>query len=240
MTTKPLPPMGQDPSIIEGQHVRAGFTPRMQGIRQNRSLTNLQVAEEVVNLWTEVNTKLQTLYVDLQTRRRARLESLEGLVPLGPAVPDGASPADVAVIQQAFRVALAQAREAMPTRAHDPSGPTPLRREHGTLDAMLADAERFDDDTLRRAVLTAAYETGNMKLLRGWTDLIGVTSQVEEYAELQSAIAGQGQAGSWNMTVFRPLAPPPEVADLERLRAAEEAAVLQRVRGSVAATRYRN
>ncbi len=236
MTVTPLPPMGQDPSIIEGQRVRSRFAPEAQAIRQNRSLSERQVLEQIVALWQSTNARLSELYDDLQRRRHARLEALAGLVPLGPSVPADASPADAAVIQQAFRVALAQARNAMPSPQHQGSI-QPLTPDVNTLDGMLADAERFDDDMLRRAVLTAAHETGNMKLVRRWTDLMGVTNLVEEYSALQDAVSGRGQSGSWNYTVFKPLPAPQEAADLERLNAAESAAAHARVQD---ATRLEN
>lgn len=238
MTTTPLPPMGQDPSILRGQEIRAAFTRDAQATRQNRSLSDREAAEQIVALWTTTNEQLNGLFEDLQTRRRARLAALADVVPLGPAVPSDASPADAAVIHQAFRAALAQARGAMPAPATTP-GIGPLARDNDTLDAMLADAERFNDDNLRRAVLTAAHEAGHMKLVQRWTDLMGVTAAVEEYSELQRAVAGLGPAGGWNRTIFRPLPPPAEVAQLERLKAADDAAAARRVQDAAAMQMHR-
>jgi hypothetical protein len=225
--TKPLPPMGEDPSVVEGQQVRNDFTSQAQSIRSNRSLTDLQVAEQVVGLWTRTNDKLAELYQDLQARRQARLDSLESLVPLGPAVPADASPADAAVLHQAFRAALAEAREVMPASAE--SGVQRLTSPAGTLDSMLADAEKFDDDNLRRAVLTAAFEAGHMQIVRRWTDLAGVTDKLDEFHDLQLAVAGRGIAGSWNYTVFSPVPAPAEISELPRLQAAQQAAAAARV-----------
>lgn len=101
--SKPLPPMGEDPSIVKGQQVRAGYNAGLQAIRENRSLNELQVAEQVVAARENTNSQLSTLFVDLQKRRQARLDVLETLVPLGPAIPAGASAADTAVLHQAFR-----------------------------------------------------------------------------------------------------------------------------------------
>jgi hypothetical protein len=235
--TKPLPPMGEDPSIVKGQQIRHEFPPQAQSIRSDRSLTDLQAAEQVVDLWTRTNDKLTELYRDLQRRRQARLDALETLVPLGPAVPSDASAADAAVLHQAFRSALAEARQAMPARAED--GMQRIDTTTTTLDSMLADAEKFDDDNLRRAVLTAAFEAGHMQIVRRWTDLMGVTQQLDEFHELQRAVAGQGLAGSWNFTVFSPLRPPEEVAKLERLRAEQERAAQFRAEQVAAANRYR-
>jgi hypothetical protein len=230
----PMAQMGEDPSVREGQQVREQFTASAQAIRQNASLTDLQVAEKVVETWTSCNAQLARLYDDLQSRRRARLADLEKTVPLGPAIPADASQADVAVLQQAFRTALAQARAAAPSQAGDPSLP-PIQTDHATLDAMLADAERFDDDNLRRAVLTASYEGGYMSLVRNWTDMKGLTAQLDEFAELQQAIAGLGIYGQWNFTTFSPIPAPSEVAALPGLQRAHEAAA--RVRAAYSSQR---
>lgn len=233
----PLPPMGQDPSVLAGQQVRADFTTNGQAIRQNVSLNDLQVAEQIVALWESSNTKLASQYEDLQSRRRARLAALDTVVPLGPAIPANASPADAAVLQQAFRAALAQARGALPASASPAAGTVSrIGLDTDSLDGMLADAERFDDDNLRRAVLTAAHEAGFMGIVRRWTDLMGVTDQLEEFVELQQAIAGGGIYGSWNYTTFAPIPAPDEVANLPRLQAAQEAATRARSGTAQAAT----
>jgi hypothetical protein len=236
-TTKPLPPMGQDPSILKGQQIRNEFAPHAQSIRANRSLTDLQVAEQVVDLWTRTNETLSELYQDLQRRRQARLDALENLVPLGPAIPADASAADRAVLHQSFRAALAEARGLMP---QTPTiGNVSGISSGSTLDAMLADAEKFNDDNLRRAVLTAAFEGGHMQVVHQWTDLMGVTKQLDEFYELQHAVAGRGIAGSWNYTVFSPVRAPAEVAELPRLQAAQEAAAQARAQQVVVETRRR-
>lgn len=234
MSTKPMPVMGEDPSVTAGQQVRADFTDQAQKLRQDQRLTDLQAAEQITQLWSSSNASLAKLYEDLQSRRRARLAALDSIVPLGPNVPAGASPADAAVLQQAFRSALAQARAAMP--ASSTSGGGNLSRlgpvDTDTLDGMLADAERFDDDNLRRAVLTAAYEGGYMGIVRRWSDLMGVTAQLDEYTELQDALAGQGIWGQWNYTTFAPLPAPDEVANLPRLQAAQEVTARVRAQAS--------
>lgn len=241
-TAKPLPPMGQDPSIVEGQEVRAQFLALVPSIRQNQSLNNLAAAEQITAEWNKTNEKLGELFQDLQRRRQARLDALETTVPLGPAIPAGASAADSAVLHQAFRSALSEARNAVPAQPAGGGNVGPLSvgsTQTKTLDGMLADAEKFDDDNLRRAVLTAAFEGGHMQLVRKWTDLMGASGQLDEYHELRRAIEGQGTAGGWNFTVFRALPAPPEVAQLSQLRAAEEAESLTRAQASAAANRYR-
>lgn len=234
MKTQPLPPMGQDPSILAGQQTRGTYTANAQDIRRSPSLSDMQAAEQIVALWNAANDTLSSLFEDLQARRQARIDELSTIVPLGPNVPADASAADAAVIQQSFRAALAEARAALPSTPND-GNITPIRQD-GTLDAMLADAEKFNDDTLRRAVLTAAYENGHMNLVRRWTDLMGVTSEIAELGELQEAHAGQGMAGQWNYTVFQPLPTPSELGDLERMRAAEQAAADARVLRTVNGT----
>ena len=237
--TSPLPPMGQDPSIVRGQQLRAAFTPQAQAIRADVSLDELAACEKVILLWSGINDELATLYQDLQSRRQARLNYLETIVPVGPNIPAGTSPADTVVLNAAFRTALAEARNAVSDFGRDVSGGgniTPLANSSaGTLAAMLTDAEKFDDDNLRRAVLTAALEQGRTDIVQTWTDKMGVTDQLAELADLRRAIAGEGIAGQWNFTVFEPLPEPDECDQLPRLIAARNAATEARVQMAVKA-----
>ena len=70
--------------------------------------------------------------------------------------------------------------------------------------------------------LTAAFEGGYMSLVRDWTDMKGLTGQLDEYAELQQAIAGGGIYNSWNFTTFGQIPAPSEVAALPDLQRAQE------------------
>lgn len=226
-TTKPLPPTAQDPAIIEGQQIKAGFVPAAQAIRMNRSLDELESAQQVVDLWNRTNERLAELFNDLTARRQARLADLESTVPLGPPITAKMSDADKALMQQAFRAALAEARSAPAEERGREPGSIPLVQDRSakrTLAGMLADAERFDDDIFRRAVLTAAFEDGDMRVVRSYTDMHGLTGQLQEYYDLQNALAGVGTDGSWNYVAFALIRPPHEVAELPRLIEARQAA----------------
>lgn len=226
MKVGPLPPIAQDPSIVRGQQIKAAFTPSIQNVRKNRSLDQLAVAEEITRIWETSNAELAKLYTDLQNRRQARIQVLETLVPLGPAIPAGASAADTALLQQTFRAALAEARDAAAkstsenvTIANQTTPGLPSLRPTATsLQAMLADAEKFNDDNLRRAVLTAAWEAGEMSIVRAWTDQMGVTGKLDEFGELLAAVEGRGLAGSWNFTALSQIPAPSEVSQLDNLR----------------------
>lgn len=232
MTTQPMPPMGQDKAVLRGQELRQQFTEAVFSIRSDNRLTDLDVARRITTLYEDTNAKLAALFEDMQARRRARLADLETTVPLGPDIPANASPADKAVMFQAFRSALEQARQTVTQPAgmsNTDLTPIPSPSDRNTLASMLDDAERFDDDALRRAVLTVAYERGDMRLVISWAEQHGVADQLNEFAELSSAIAGHGIAGHWNATVFAPIRPaPPEVANLPRLEAAQQAQVSER------------
>ncbi|HWK92625.1 MAG TPA: hypothetical protein VNR17_10245, partial [Luteimicrobium sp.] len=118
----------------------------------------------------------------------------------------------------AFRSALTQARDAT------------------DLSALLADAERFDDDTLRRAVLTVAVDDGQLGLVRRWTDRAGVTDQFEELVALREALAGRGMSALWDHKIFTPLGRPREAFDLPALEAADQAS--RQARAQARSTTY--
>jgi hypothetical protein len=207
--TTPMPPMAKDPAITGGAQVRAAFTAQAAKIRGDSNLSDIAKAEAVTNAWDASNAELARLYDDLQSRRRTRLAVLEKLVPVGPNIPADSSPADATVLRQAFRAALTEARDASPDRKIE----------------LLADAEKFDDDNLRRAVTTAAFEQSQTQVVRRWTDAAGLTDRLEEMFELQKAIAGQGFDNLYVTPALSKIANPDEVSALPGLIAARDAAV---------------
>lgn len=205
MASKPLPPIATDPSITAGQAIHAAFPGTVSAIRGNPDLSDLAQAEKITAAWEVANVELSRLYVNLQERRRARLSDVEALVPSGPNVPAGASPADAALLRQLFRQALTEARMA----------------SAGERAAMLADAEQYDDDILRRASLTAMSESGDyddQRAVAAWAETNGVASEWAEIASLRDGLAGRNFD---NLTVVQALgqiSPPAEVAQLPRFR----------------------
>lgn len=241
-TTKPLPPTAQDPTILEAQQIKANFVPNAQAIRSRLDIDEVQSAQNVVDLWTASNERLAALYNDLTARRQARLDDIEKLVPLGPPVDPTASPADAAVLQQAFRAALTEARNApvVSGARNDPSSnvrPLNSNASRGTLSGMLADAEAFDDDILRRAVLTAAMENDQRGIVDAYAEMHGFADQLEEFGDLQRALEGYGIEGQWTFIAFGLIPAPPEVDALPRLIAARQAA---RAASIAASAGYRN
>jgi hypothetical protein len=210
--------------------IRDDFGRFAQATRRDVNQTDLQVAQKITNAWTDANQQISTLYQQLQAARRARIEVLEQTVPIGPGIPADASPADATVMNQAFRAALERARNAkQPQAAQTISSGTSTGYDPETLTGMLIDAEKFNDDTLRRAVLTAAVETGQTNLVRSWTDKMGLTSQLDELERLTSATAGRGFDGVWDYKAFTPIPKPDEVSKLIDLEKAEQVATQARV-----------
>jgi hypothetical protein len=207
--TSPMPPIPEDPSFIEGQRLQAEYTAQSQAIRGDFGITDVAKAQQIVALWEATNARLSALYVDLQNRRQARIDVLEKIVPLGPGIAAGTSPADAAVLHQAFRSALAEAS------ASDFAG----RR------TMLADAERFDDDCLRRATLTAAVDVSDVNLIKSWVQMRGDGALLDELVQLREAIAGRSL---WNFKLAQTLgalAKPQEAFALAGLVAARDVAI---------------
>jgi hypothetical protein len=206
--TTPLPPMAKDPAITGGAQVRRAFTAQAAKIRGDSNLSDIAKAQGISDLWDASNAELARLYQDLQSRRRARLAVLEKLVPVGPNIPADASPADATVLRQAFRAALTEARDASPDRKIE----------------LLADAEKFDDDNLRRAVITAAFEQSQTQVLQRWTDSMGLTDRLDEMFELQKALIGRGFSNLYVTQALSKIPQPDEASALPSLIAARDAA----------------
>lgn len=211
MRTSPLPaPLNTDPAFIAAKDAAATYMAAAAGVRGDMRLTDLAKAEQITQLWEDANASISAAWQDLTARRTARLAELQSLVPIGPNVPADASAADAAVLHQIFRAALDQARKA--------DGEPGLR-------AMLADAQRFNDDTARRAVLTVAIDAGQPRIVQEWCEQVGLSAELAELVSLRSTLAGHGDIAGrlFETQGFRLLARPGEVLALPGLlRAAEQ------------------
>ncbi|MGO1054517.1 hypothetical protein [Crossiella sp. CA198] len=208
-----LGPVRDDPAVQAGYAAQDAYLTCIQEIRENWSgdLDELAQAEQIVTAYEALLAELDRLRTDLHDRRRARLTELETLVPVGAGVPEDASAADAAVLNAAFRTALEKARDA---------GGSKARRE------LLAEAERYNDDTLRRGVLTAAFEAGELDTLNDWarahTDLD--EGFATELRTLRGQLAGTIRAdAAWEQQALRAPRRPQEVFSLPTLRSAREA-----------------
>lgn len=213
MTPKPMPVHpNEDPAHLAARESKARFTEQSKAVRGNFDLSDLAKAEHLEVLYETHLAELENAFIELTDRRRTRLTYLEDLVPVGPGIPDGTSAADRAVLMTAFRGAYATAQGA---------GGRPERER------LLAEAERFDDDAMRRAVLTVAIDSGETELLRAWSEQHVETSRyMEEVAKLRNLLGGLGASTelAFQGQDFRPERKPAELNDLPVLRAARDAA----------------
>src|SRR4051794_39715584 len=107
----PLPPINEIPKVIAADQMRGDYYQQVTAIR-SRSGDDIAKAQHVVAAWQELNAALAVGLEEVLGQRRARAQWLESQVPFGPPVPDSASDADRAVLLQAFRTVLAEARVA--------------------------------------------------------------------------------------------------------------------------------
>jgi hypothetical protein len=208
--TSPMPPVPEDPAYLEGQQVKAAFAEQSQRIREDFGITDVAKAEQITAAWEAANATLAGLWRDLQARREARIDELEALIPVGPGVPPNTSPADTAVLMQAWRGALARAQEAEPK----------------ALEKMFDEATRFDDDVVLRAVLTVSRDDFGGGIVRKWAALNGVTDTFEELSGLYDEINGPS---IWRLPLHLALDPiekPQEAWDLPSLTASRDASLL--------------
>lgn len=208
MAPEPLPTHDQDPDITAAREAQATYLVAAQEARSSYRLSDLAKAEAVDAAYTTYLGKLQGAWDGLQTRRRARLDHLEQLVPIGPGIPADATPADRAVLMTAFRAAF--------DKANATDRPGRVR--------MLQDAERWDDDAARRGALTAIVDSSEWHAIRDWAGQhLTTASYLEEVRELRAALAGTSTKPDHRLAVqaCRPVRAPQEV-QLIRLRDAAE------------------
>jgi hypothetical protein len=212
-----LPPVREDKAVQGGYAAKQKYTARLREIRDDLDLSEFVKAEQLAKAHEKLLGELDRLRTDLHDRRTARLATLKAKVPLGAGVPADASPADKAVLNASFRTALERAREA---------GSPQARR------TLLVDAQRYDDDTLRRGVLTAAFELNELDTVGDWvrehTNLYGREDFLQELrtlrGQLESTITIDRQ---WEMQALGVPRPPQEMANLPALRAQRDADLAQ-------------
>ena len=206
----PLPPAQADPAVQAGLAAQQAYNTRMAEIQADPGLDDLGRTEATIAAYEQQTATVQQLGEDLHNRRVARFEHLRSRIPNGPGVTPGTSPADAAVLNTAFRTSLEQARNVGLNE----------RRQ------MLDDAIRFGDDTMIRAVLTAAQEKSETGLVEQWAQATGNSALIDELRALNEDLSGVGPNRGWVSQALRPPARPNnEYANLTALRQrAEEAA----------------
>ncbi|MFD9445907.1 hypothetical protein ACFWBR_35065 [Streptomyces sp. NPDC060006] len=204
---QPMPHPNDDPDTLAARASKQTFTEKAKDARENLNASDLFVAEKIAALYETHKTEVREAWDSISERRRDRLDYLETLVPVGPGIPKGTSGADKALLMQAFRAAYEKAKEATPR----------VRAE------LLNEAERFDDDAMRRAVLTTALDNSELNLIGQWTSVhTDHKDYLDEVRDLREALANWGQSHLWDMQDFNPLPTPHEVSELPRLQAAAE------------------
>ncbi|MEV4752155.1 hypothetical protein AB0K21_37845 [Streptosporangium sp. NPDC049248] len=212
----PMGPAQHDPAITAAQTLQESYGARLDAIRNDFNLSDLAKAEAVVAAHEQHGAELEKLAGDLQERRTARLAYLQGQIPNGPGVPADATPADAAVMTTAFRAALSEARTASPEQRGQ----------------MLADALRFGDEPALRAVLTAAADVGQVKLIDAWAQAAGKTEVLAEMRALREEIEGRGPGRAWAFQAFQAARRPDEMFTLPGLRTAAERQAQERAQAS--------
>ncbi|MFE9481462.1 hypothetical protein ACFYNM_23000 [Streptomyces spororaveus] len=184
-----------DPDHLAARQSRATFATRADEIRTNPQWSDPYKAEQLAAAYGEHVAEVAGAYERVNERRRARLAYLDGLVPSGPGIPEDASPADRAVLMAAFRGALEQAR-------------TAPREQRGQL---LAEAARYGDDAMQRAVLQHASDAGDVHLINEWVaETHGVRGYSDERRSLRDAL-NRGTSSGWDFKDFHTPQRPPEL-----------------------------
>jgi hypothetical protein len=84
MIPKPMPHPNDDPDFQAARTARQTFEETADRVRQDFNLSDLAKAERITAAWDTYKAALDNAYKHLITRRRARLEHLESLIPVGP------------------------------------------------------------------------------------------------------------------------------------------------------------
>lgn len=178
----------EDPDHLAARAAKESFTAAAADIQSDDSRSETWKAERLAHLHEQHVKEVAEAHQRIIERRQARLDYLTALVPSGPGIPEDASEADRSVLIAAFRHALGEVRQA---------GAAEQRAR------LLAEAERYGDTAMVRAVLTYASEVGELDIVEGWVDRThGAPGYAAEVRQLRSG------RGAWDLKDFRPLPKP--------------------------------
>ncbi|WP_159769372.1 hypothetical protein [Streptomyces sp. HM190] len=204
----PLPHPNEDADHLAARTSRQTFMDKAGPIRGNADASARWKAQQVTALYDTHVREVTEAYERLTERRRARLAYLESLVPVGAGIAETATPADKAVLMNAFRAAW---KEAQGT-------------DQGGRARLLAEAERFGDDAMRRAVLTFAVDHSEETILRDWTERhLDQEGYLGEVRQLRETLAGRGPERGFERQDFTPLPKPQEAYDWPLIQDAPDA-----------------
>lgn len=185
-----------DPDHGAAREARAWYHRHVAEIRQDPMLSDLAKRKAIAEAHRQHVQDMTEAHGRLTARRQARLDYLNSLVPDGPDIPEGTSPADKAVLMTAWRAANDAVRTA------------PNRTARA---ALLAEAQRYGDDIMTRAALTHATETGDHRTVDRWVqDTHEVKGWQAETGQLRGALDGQRQHAPWDWKDFHAEPAPPE------------------------------
>lgn len=222
----PLLPTKDDPDLLAGAAAKRQYLDALQEIRFIDS-PDISKARTIAAMWTQLNRTLAGHFEAYRTRVAARHDYLGAKLPVGPGIPDDTSPADRAVLMAAWNNALATARTstANPARKHHPDG-TADTMSRGRA-AMLADAERFGDDTTRRAIITTYLDEGRWDLVEAWalTQPSEALPEIREWLDLGKILDGHHFDWAWIRQYIGQPVKPDEVHALVGLVTAYNATV---------------
>lgn len=185
-----------DPDHLFAREARALYGAQVAEIRSDPMRSDLAKAHALAAAHQQHTADMAAAHGRLTARRQARLDYLTGLVPNGPDIPAGTSPADKAVLMTAWRAANDAVRNAPNRQARE---------------ALLAEASRYGDDIMQRAVLTNATERGEHRIVDWWVEQThGVKGWQTETGQLRGALAGERQHVPWDWKDFHTEPAPPE------------------------------
>lgn len=218
--TQPVEAPGPvDPAAhLQAAHLaRETYTESLAAIRADERISDLERAERIAQAHGQFGHALDYLAADLTAARRTRLAHVEQQLPIGPQIPDDTSQADRTVLLAAFRGHQEQARTA----------------DVETLAQRLTDAVAFGDSIAEKAIVTHLLATpghaGHQELVRQWADTVAARGGPDhrpvlvERRDLRTRLDGtelsaEAEAESRAFSRRMRPAPPPELADLDRLR----------------------
>lgn len=202
-----LPPTNEDPAVLAARAAKQTFDQQLRALRANGDLSDLARARQINQAHQTLLATLREHGNDLHQRRVDHYNDVSSRVAIGAAIPADTSPADKAVLMQAFTSALDRVRG----------------MDVEKLEKTFREAARFGDDATQRAIETVVIEEGGFSSLREVIRAVNPerVAAIEEWGEARDLVENRGTEGSFAVQAFNLITTPSEVKNLSTLESHE-------------------
>lgn len=203
-----LPHANDDPDVLAARAYKQRYEATVHELRRDGTLSELERARRIDQAHKVLVASLNEHGNALHQRRVTYFQEVDARVKIGADIPEGTSPADKAVLMQAFMAALDRVRG----------------MNLADLEKTFREAARFGDDTMQRAIETVTIEEGGHSHMREVIRSVNPdrVAAIEEWTTARDLVENRGIEGSFTSQAFSTPRKPAEAVQLPTLEMHEQ------------------